>query len=60
LTDLLHKAREIFTTSKREIIEGLIEEVEIQATIARIDKALLEGSFPQPNPDWPAVPWPPF
>jgi uncharacterized repeat protein (TIGR03843 family) len=59
-TDLLHKAREIFTTSKREIIEGLIEEVEIQATIARIAKALLEGSFPQPNPDWPAVPWPPF
>ena len=59
-TDLLHKAREIFTTSKREIIEGLIEQVEIQATIARIDKALLEGSFPQPNPDWPAVPWPPF
>jgi uncharacterized repeat protein (TIGR03843 family) len=59
-TDLLHKAREIFTTSKREIIEGLIENVEIQATIARIDKALMEGSFPQPNPDWPAVPWPPF
>jgi uncharacterized repeat protein (TIGR03843 family) len=59
-TDLLHKAREIFSASKREIIEGLIEEVEIQATIARIDKALLEGSFPQPNPDWPAVPWPPF
>jgi len=59
-TDLLHKAREIFTTSKREIIEGLIEQVEIQATIARIDKALMEGSFPQPNPDWPAVPWPPF
>jgi uncharacterized repeat protein (TIGR03843 family) len=59
-TDLLHKAREIFAASKREIIEGLIEDVEIQATIARIDKALLEGSFPQPNPDWPAVPWPPF
>jgi len=59
-TDLLHKAREIFAASKREIIEGLIEEAEIQATIARIDKALLEGSFPQPNPDWPAVPWPPF
>ena len=59
-TDLLHKARELFASSKREIIEGLIEEVEIQATIARIDRALMEGSFPQPNPDWPAVPWPPF
>ena len=58
--DLLNTAREIFLVSKREIIEGLIEIEEIQATIARIDRALIAGSFPQPNPDWPAVPWPPF
>lgn len=58
--DLLNMAREIFLVSKREIIEGLIEIEEIQATIARIDRALIAGSFPQPNPDWPAVPWPPF
>ncbi len=59
-TDLLHKAREIFADSKREIIEGLIETEEIEATIARIDRALTAGSFAQPNPDWPPVPWPPF
>jgi uncharacterized repeat protein (TIGR03843 family) len=59
-TDLLNKAREIFLNSKREIIEGLIELDEIEATISRIDRALIAGSFPQPNPDWPAVPWPPF
>ncbi len=59
-TDLLHKAREIFAHSKREIIEGLIETEEIEATIARIDRALTAGSFAQPNPDWPPVPWPPF
>jgi uncharacterized repeat protein (TIGR03843 family) len=59
-TDLLHRAREIFLLSKREIIESLIEAEEIKATIARIDRALVAGSFPQPNPDWPAVPWPPF
>ena len=59
-TDLLHKAREIFADSKREIIEGLIEAEEIEATIARIDRALTAGSFAQPNPDWPPVPWPPF
>ena len=58
--DLLNTAREIFLVSKREIIEGLIEIEEIQATISRIDRALIAGSFPQPNPDWPAVPWPPF
>lgn len=59
-TDLLHKAREIFADSKREIIEGFIETEEIEATIARIDRALTAGSFAQPSPDWPPVPWPPF
>jgi uncharacterized repeat protein (TIGR03843 family) len=57
---LLRKARELFLESKREIIEGLIEIEEIDATIERIDRVLHEGSFPLPNPDWPAVPWPPF
>ncbi len=59
-TDLLRKAREMFIDSKREIVEGLIEAQEIGATIARIDRALIAGSFAQPSPDWPAVPWPPF
>ena len=59
-TDLLHKAREIIAHSKREIIEGLIETEEIEATIARIDRALTAESFAQPNTDWPPVPWPPF
>lgn len=57
---VLLQARELFTTTKLEIIAGLIEEEEILATIARIDRALMEGAFPLPNPDWPAVPWPPF
>jgi uncharacterized repeat protein (TIGR03843 family) len=57
---LLVQAREIFTGDKFEIISGLIDEEEIAATIARIDRALFEESFPVPNPDWPSVPWPPF
>ncbi len=57
---LLVKARELFASSKREIIASLIEEEEISATISRIDRALIEGSFLLPSPDWPAVPWPPF
>jgi uncharacterized repeat protein (TIGR03843 family) len=57
---ILLKARALFAESKREIISGLIEEDEISATIARIDRALIEESFLLPNPDWPAVPWPPF
>jgi hypothetical protein len=57
---LLLKARELFTSAKLEIISGLITEEEIVATVARIDRALIEGSFILPSPDWPAVPWPPF
>ena len=42
------------------IFAGLIDEDEISAAISRIDRALYEESFPIPNPDWPAVPRPPF
>jgi uncharacterized repeat protein (TIGR03843 family) len=31
---------------------------EIAAARARLDDLLLTGLFPQPSPDWPAVPWP--
>jgi uncharacterized repeat protein (TIGR03843 family) len=57
---LLIQARELFTISKLEVISGLIDQDEISATVARIDRALIEESFPVPSPDWPAVPWPPF
>ena len=31
---------------------------EIAATRARLEDLLRSGRFPQPHPDWPAVPWP--
>ncbi|MEA2673362.1 MAG: hypothetical protein QOI92_554 [Chloroflexota bacterium] len=33
---------------------------EIDATRARIDDLLAAGRFPSPNPQWPAIPWPPY
>lgn len=33
---------------------------EIEATRARIDGLLASGRFPGPNPEWPAIPWPPY
>ncbi len=33
---------------------------EIQATRLRIRELLGTGVFPSPNPDWPAIPWPPY
>ncbi len=33
---------------------------EIAATRERVERLLAARRFPQPSPDWPAVPWPPF
>jgi hypothetical protein len=58
--EILHLAKMLIATEKREVILGLIQEEELNATVNRIDRALSEKCFPQPSPDWPAVPWPPF
>lgn len=56
----LEIARELFVNSKREIIAGLIDTTEINATIARLDLVIEARTFPYPSTEWPAVPWPPF
>jgi hypothetical protein len=33
---------------------------EIEATRARVADLLDAGIFPSPNPEWPAIPWPPY
>lgn len=33
---------------------------EIEATRARVAELLATGVFPSPNPEWPAIPWPPY
>ena len=37
----------------------LLSPDEIGALEHRIDRLLDSGSYPMPNPDWPAIPWPP-
>ena len=44
----------------RSALRELIASAEIDATEARIDDLLETGRFPGPNPDWPAIPWPPY
>ena len=44
----------------RERLEAHLHGDEITATVARVDALLADPRFPMPNPDWPAVPWPPF
>jgi len=33
---------------------------EIDATRARVDELVATARFPGPNPEWPAIPWPPY
>lgn len=58
--ELLHLAKILIGAEKRDVVLGLIEEDELDATINRIDHALSQRCFPEPSQDWPAVPWPPF
>jgi len=48
--------------TKEEIPEllSLLNVVEREALIMRVERLITESSFPEPNPEWPAVPWPPF
>jgi uncharacterized repeat protein (TIGR03843 family) len=41
-------------------LAGLLSRGEIAATRRRVDTLLETRRFPQPRPDWPAIPWPPF
>lgn len=58
--ETLQLAALLIGTEKRDVVLGLIEEAELNAALDRISRALSDKSFPEPNPDWPAVPWPPF
>lgn len=44
----------------REYLITLLSETEIDALFARLAKLLQDRRFPSPNPNWPAVPWPPY
>lgn len=41
-------------------INELITEAEISALRQRCEKLIATNSFPEPNPHWPHIPWPPF
>jgi len=41
-------------------LANLITEMEIAALFARVSSLISAGSFPEPNGEWPAIPWPPI
>ncbi len=41
-------------------LAALLDETELAATRRRLEDLLSSGRYPEPSPDWPAVPWPPY
>jgi hypothetical protein len=57
---LLEKAQISLAGELGQLLSPLLTVQEIQETTRRVDELLSSGTFPLPNPDWPAVPWPAF
>ena len=41
-------------------LDALLTRREVRRTRERVDRLLTTRCHPQPSPDWPAIPWPPF
>ena len=50
----------LLTTIDRKYLSSLLTDDEIEAIFERIETLLKVGRFSSPNPNWPAVPWPPY
>ena len=57
---LLKKAQSSLSGELGQLLTPLLTEREIAQTMRRVADLLSSGTFPLPNPDWPAVPWPAF
>lgn len=56
----LKKAQSLIDGELGALLSPLLTQEEIAATQLRVSRLISEGTFPLPNPDWPAVPWPAF
>jgi uncharacterized repeat protein (TIGR03843 family) len=58
--DVLRGLATALTADLGAVVAELINDVELAATIGRIEELLSRGRFPQPAEHRPPVPWPPF
>lgn len=58
IIELRKLAEEIL--KEQVVFHKLLTEIELQALLARIERLISTGIFPEPSDEWPAVPWPPF
>jgi uncharacterized repeat protein (TIGR03843 family) len=57
---LLKKAQHAFSNDLAMKLEPYLTTEEIEMCLVRINRLIAVGKFPEPNPNWPAVPWPAF
>ena len=57
--DVLRALRAGLDGSLASALGALLDPIEVRATARRIDRLLDSGTFPQPDPRRPALPWPP-
>jgi uncharacterized repeat protein (TIGR03843 family) len=53
---LVRRARE----AAPEVLNGLLDEQEVEALLRRADLLLNRNRLPRPRGQWPSIPWPPF
>lgn len=59
--DELNQLSELYArASQNPELKELINKEELAALLNRIQRLISTKTFPVPNPEWPAVPWPPF
>jgi uncharacterized repeat protein (TIGR03843 family) len=58
--EILQKSEKLLSGELGALLEPLLTQEEIAATQNRVSRLIAEGTFPLPNPNWPAVPWPAF
>ena len=56
--DALEKTKESIDSGELHL-ENLLQPAEVHALSERINRLLKERTFPSPDQEWPAVPWPP-
>ena len=57
--DVLRGLRAGLDEALEATLTDLLDPIEVRATARRIDRLLEAGTFPQPDPRRPALPWPP-
>lgn len=55
-----HQLLDLQKAIDRKYLKNLMSDNEIEALFQRIELILKDGRFATPNPNWPAVPWPPY